>query len=151
MRRIVLLSAAALAAVLVAAPAVSAPKTVTTTAKLKGANEVPNPGDPDGRGKAVVRLKSAKQKVCYVLTMKRIAMPAAAAHIHVGEAGVPGPVVVPLFTEPVDRHRVKRCVDATSETIDQIRANPKGYYVNVHNAEYPGGAIRGQLRKRKIK
>ena len=30
-------------------------------------------------------------------------------------------------------------------TVAQILANPAAYYVNVHNADYPGGAVRGQL------
>ena len=29
--------------------------------------------------------------------------------------------------------------------IEAIETNPNRYYVNVHNAKYPGGAIRGQL------
>jgi hypothetical protein len=28
----------------------------------------------------------------------------------------------------------------------EILANPPGYYFNIHNADFPGGAIRGQLR-----
>ncbi len=33
----------------------------------------------------------------------------------------------------------------TGETVAEILANPENYYVNVHNAEYPAGALRGQL------
>jgi hypothetical protein len=31
---------------------------------------------------------------------------------------------------------------------DDIRSNPSGFYVNVHNAKFPGGAIRGQFFSR---
>ncbi len=31
------------------------------------------------------------------------------------------------------------------QTVAEILANPSAYYVNVHNAEFPSGAIRGQL------
>jgi hypothetical protein len=27
----------------------------------------------------------------------------------------------------------------------EVSANPGKYYVNVHNADFPGGAVRGQL------
>lgn len=66
-----------------------------------------------------------------------------AAHIHVGAAGVAGSIVVPLGTA----YSRRGCTTATKELIDAILANAKGYYVNVHNASYPGGAIRGQLKK----
>jgi hypothetical protein len=32
--------------------------------------------------------------------------------------------------------------------VADILAHPEDYYVNVHNAAYPGGAIRGQLSGR---
>ena len=66
-----------------------------------------------------------------------------AAHIHVGVAGTSGGIFVPLGTA----FSRKGCTTTSKETIDAIRANPKGYYVNVHNASYPAGAVRGQLKK----
>ncbi len=35
---------------------------------------------------------------------------------------------------------------ASTQLVQQILAHPGRYYVNVHNAAYPGGAARGQLK-----
>jgi hypothetical protein len=63
---------------------------------LTGAEEVPGPGDPDGSGRAVLTFNPGQEQVCFELTVSGIE-PANAAHIHVGPAGVAGPVVVPLL------------------------------------------------------
>ena len=36
-------------------------------------------------------------------------------------------------------------VPANVLLIRDIAANPQNYYVNLHNARFPGGAVRGQL------
>jgi CHRD domain len=70
-----------------------------------------------------------------------------AGHIHVGAAGVNGPVVVPLFSGSNDR---KLFIQAARITIDEedataICGNLAGHYVNYHTTDFPGGALRGQL------
>jgi CHRD domain-containing protein len=121
---------------------------VKLRAKLTGANEVPGPADPDGTGKAKIRLKAKKGKVCFRLRWEDIAEPTA-AHIHTGAAGVAGDVVVPLFVPPAaPTHR--GCVTGVDhDLIRDIRRHPSEYYVNIHTGEFPNGAIRGQLSKLK--
>jgi len=112
-------------------------------ARLTGAQEVPGPGDPDGWGRAVVRVYPKMQVVCYDLWVWNID-PATAAHIHVGKPGVAGPVVIPL-TAPTGGSS-SGCISGVDAGLAQAMAdNPRQYYVNVHNAAYPAGAIRGIL------
>ena len=108
---------------------------------LLGSQEVP-PADPDGFGFAFVTFDPDASQVCYFLTVFRIA-PATAAHIHFAARGSNGPVVVPM--NPPTNGFSSGCTTATAPLIQNLIANPSQYYVNVHNAEYPGGAVRGQL------
>ncbi len=121
------------------ATAASAVSVFTTT--LTGAEEVPNPGDPDGRGFAVVAAIPEAGLVCYGVVVFGIA-PATAAHIHEAPRGVAGPVVVHL--DAPSGGASGGCVADAEEAAD-IAADPEDYYVNVHNPEFPGGALRGQL------
>jgi CHRD domain len=59
----------------------------------------------------------------------------------------PAPVVVPLFTQPVNAATVQRtCLSGLDKNLlKAIIRNPQDYYVNVHNAPFPNGAVRGQL------
>ena len=129
------------ASLVLALPALAGRPLATT---LTGAAEVPGPGDPDGSGTAVIRLNQGQNEICYELTASGIA-PATAAHIHAGTADVAGPVVVPLV--PPFEGSSSACATVDPELIKAIRQNPENYYVNVHNAEYPAGALRGQLSK----
>lgn len=111
---------------------------------LSGAEEVPGPGDPDGSGSAVLTFNPGQEQVCFELTVSGIA-PASAAHIHEAPAGVAGPVVVTL--QPPTSGSSIGCVQADGALILDIIQEPAEYYVNVHNATFPAGAVRGQLGK----
>ena len=107
-------------------------------------------GDPNGRGEAYVfGIDGDPKTLCYVLTVDKIGT-AVAAHIHKGAAGTNGPVVVNLAA-PADGNAADCLTEGESgkfvgdQTVADILANPQDYYVNVHNADYPGGAVRGQL------
>jgi hypothetical protein len=39
------------------------------------------------------------------------------------------------------------CTSVDRAEIKEIIQHPEEYYVNVHNADYPAGAVRGQLSK----
>jgi hypothetical protein len=54
-------------------------------------------------------------------------------------------VVVPL--SPPTNGSSSGCASVDPDLIKEIRQNPKAFYVNVHNADYPAGALRGQLGK----
>ena len=109
--------------------------------KLTGAAETPN-GDPDGSGMAEVTISPDKGQVCYKLTVDKIAT-ATAAHIHKGAAGSSGGPVVPLKAPASGS--ISDCATVAKEVAEDMVKNPANYYVNVHNAEFPGGALRGQL------
>lgn len=120
------------------APAHAGPLATTLT----GAAEVPGPGDPDGSGTFVAKIKPGQGTLCYTLTVTNIA-PATAAHVHVGTADVAGPVVIALV--PPTEGSATACATVDRDLLRQIARHPEQYYVNVHNAEYPAGALRGQL------
>lgn len=116
----------------------------TLTATLSGAEEVPAPGDSTATGDATVIL--GEGQVCYTLNVNGLEPPPTAAHIHKADAGKAGPIIVP-FKTPENGTATTGCIESTPAVIAAIRANPAGYYANVHNAAHPDGAIRGQLSK----
>ena len=85
-------------------------------------------------------------ELCYTLTARDLSAPATAAHIHVGPRNVAGPVVVPLQVVNGADWTVDTCTTASASVLSAIEANPGAYYINVHNAVFPGGEIRGQLK-----
>jgi hypothetical protein len=129
-----------LAALFLAAGAVAASqKGGSLHATLTGKAETPK-GDPDGSGTAEVKITG--RRVCWEIKVAKV-QTIVAAHIHKGRPGTAGPVVVPFGKV----YRSKGCTTTTAALAAAIQRTPSAYYVNVHNARYPGGALRGQLRR----
>ena len=118
---------------------------------LDGAQEIGNDGqrnagDGNGRGSFSGIFKA--DTLCYGLNVTNIGKPVA-AHIHKGSRGENGDVVVTLKQPRTGNPGAsKQCVAVDAAVADDIRSNPTQFYVNVHNAKFPAGAVRGQVFSR---
>lgn len=149
------LAGSLVASIFVASPVMGGPDTKSgavteLVARLNGEKEVPGPGDPNGKGRALIFPNAKKRRVCFDLNWKRIQGPLQ-AHIHKGGPDVAGPIKVTLFDvdEPLPgpSAAVDGCIKKLKrKLVRKIKNYPKRYYVNVHNENYPAGAIRGQLK-----
>lgn len=132
-------SALALVAVLAASAATSA-----TSAKfeiaLKGTNESPA-APASNKGRVELTLNAKTGKVCWEFKLTHIDGKPNQAHIHKAKRGVSGNVVVPLGAA----YKRQGCTTASKALVRSIMKSPAGFYVNVHNAKHPLGAMRGQL------
>jgi CHRD domain len=102
-------------------------------------------GDLDGFGVFAATVKG--DQFCYGITVAGIATPIA-SHVHFAKRGKNGAIVIPL-TPPSsgDPGASSACVTVDTNLLAAIRKHPNRYYANVHTGDFPGGAIRGQLRK----
>ncbi|MFC4499494.1 MULTISPECIES: CHRD domain-containing protein [Streptomyces] len=133
-------------------PAVSAKSpAVSLVARLDGAQEVPTPGGPavgdkDGRAVALVKVKG--DRVTFALSWQGIGAPTL-GHVHEGKAGANGAVKTGLFTTamPAGVHSAAGQTVTDAALAERLRTDPGGFYVNLHSAEFPGGAVRGQLKR----
>jgi hypothetical protein len=119
---------------------------VTLSTTLTGDEEVPGPGDPNGKGFVSLTIFD-NGTICYFGKVQAIGRAITGAHIHIGAAGTAGPVVVDLdpFSADITGNKAEHCVQTTAEIASAIMASPSNYYVNVHTEQFPDGAIRGQL------
>lgn len=110
-------------------------------------------GDPDGSGVATVRLDAEQGVVCYTAVVRNISAPTEPAP-GVGSAHIHGPL--PLTGIAIDLDSVfkaagastyiaRDCISANSVTVAAVLANPERFYFNVHNEEFPAGAVQGSL------
>jgi hypothetical protein len=108
--------------------------------KLTGDQEVPaNTSTAVGTGNISVAADGAVSGSVTAATI-----PGMAAHIHVGAAGVNGPVIIPLTGSAGGVWTVPAGAKLTAEQLDAYKAG--NLYVNVHTPDHKGGEIRTQLK-----
>ena len=145
-------------------PANAGHANVVLTTTLHGSAEVPSSGDmsqmvgdPTGTGSAYVfGIDGDSTTLCYVLEVSSIQLvpvgSGMAAHIHEGAMGENGPVVAAMAGP--ENGNASDCLTEGEEgkfptgeagIVQRILNNPADFYINVHNPQFPDGAIRGQL------
>lgn len=139
-RTVIALVISSLALVGVLAANAATAKTVKFEIALKGSNEKPA-APASNKGRVEVTLNTTSGKVCWEFKLAKIDGKPTQAHIHKGKASVSGNVVVPLGAN----YKRQGCTSAAKSLVRSIAGHPASYYVNVHNAKHPAGAMRGQL------
>ena len=114
----------------------------TLVAALSGGAAVPGPGAPAASGLARLTLDPHSGQLCWEVTVTGVDAPTA-AHLHTAPLGAVGPVTVPLTA--VAGGPSTGCATVPPELAASVAANPPGFYVDVHDAAFPAGAVRGQL------
>lgn len=132
------LGAAALTLSVLGAPSAAAAPAMP----LNGEQET-GEGDPDGSGFFTYDLDGTT--FCWTLKWADIET-ATAAHVHDAPRNVASGPVITLGVGDGSGALVEGCNEISMALAADIAANPKNYYVNVHNAEFEAGAIRGQLK-----
>jgi hypothetical protein len=116
----------------------------TLRATMTAEEEVPKPGPPGGKGTGTFTIDADEGKICYDISYSGIGRPAA-GRIHQGAKGANGPVAVDLDLATKGN---KGCATGVDEQVlGAIAENPDGHYVNISTADYPDGAVRGQLSR----
>ncbi len=117
-------------------------------------------GDPDAKGEAYIfGIDGDPLTLCYLLVdIKKLAETTLSpgrprvAHIHEGSRGSNGAPVANLAWP--QNGQAADCLTEGEDgkfptgepgIVQRILSNPSSFYINIHNGEFPGGAIRGQL------
>ncbi|MCF3133071.1 CHRD domain-containing protein [Streptomyces olivochromogenes] len=123
-------------------------------ASLRGANEVPVKGGPavgDKDGAALEFIKVKGDKVSVAVAWRGTGRPTD-LHIHQGAKGTNGGVKIDFGKVLKEGHKGRYSVSGSVRVTDaallkQLTNDPGAFYANLHTAEFPGGAVRGQLHK----
>jgi hypothetical protein len=135
------------------AAATAGATTRTWNVSMDGAQQCAShlPCDPDGSGTASITANSAQNQVCGTFTWSNVSGPVGFAHIHEARPGQPENIgfTINIFgpsTNPAGfPSGSSGCTIVPNAVIDEMGEHPSFFMATIHNTEYPGGPIRGQL------
>jgi len=118
---------------------------------MTGDQEFPGPGDPEGVAPGSITINATTGVVSWnfmFMDLQNVDGPEdlTGFHIHVGEAGTAGGIVVNLGTNTSGAFGT--LIDSTTADMGLLATildNPSGYYINLHSVDFPPGAVRAQL------
>jgi Cu/Zn superoxide dismutase len=121
--------------------------TARVTTALNARQEVPRPKGNANRARGtfsatVTKTSAASGSIAWRLTFSKLTGRAVAAHIHIGAAGRPGPVAIPLCGPC--RSGARKSATLSAAVLAALEAGRA--YVNIHTARNPAGEVRGQIR-----
>ena len=142
------LAASAVAVVATAATANDGGRTYTVAMtgaqEISGTTGAPNAGDPDGSGTGSITVNVGQGTVCWSFTVANVDAPTR-GHIHRAPAGSNGGIVVTFFE--ANNVAMSGCTTAPRPLLRELLVAPERFYLNLHNAAFPAGALRGQLAR----
>lgn len=118
---------------------------------MTGAQEVPPTTDPDGIATGSLTINATTGVVSWdfmFMDLENVmeASDLTGFHIHFGQAGTNGPVIVDLGTDTSGAFGT--LIDSTmanTELLSMILGDPSFYYINLHTKEFLDGAVRAQI------
>lgn len=123
-------------------------------ATLASAAEFPGPGDPALSGTADLVVNPRKGSICFDVELGETSPGAdtvVAIHIHpglVGEACVAAQDCPPAVDLDFAGEGLEGCAKKLGkQLLNSIVDEPEQFYLHVHTARFPAGAVRGQLEK----
>lgn len=125
--------------------------TVEMSVAMLGSAETPTVVEAAARGGATLEFESTTSghEILSLQSGTEDVGDIISAHIHVGEAGTPGAILVnlmgPDFSASVSSNSAESVISYTQKDFARILANPAGFYANIHTTLAPNGLVRGQL------